>query len=74
IPGLVIPTLVVWGASDNIFPLANARPRVDAQPGARLKIFPAVGHLPQQEMPGVLLQTLLPFLDTALARPGGSKP
>ncbi len=66
IPGLVIPTLVVWGASDIILPLANARPRADAQTSARLEILPGVGHLPQQELPGLLLRTLLPFLDAAM--------
>lgn len=70
IPSLVMPTLVVWGGSDTIFPLANARPRADAQPGARLEVLPGVGHLPQQELPDLLLGSLLPFLETAVAPAG----
>ena len=70
LPELVIPTLVVWGARDGIFPVANARPRADAQPGARLEVLPGVGHLPQQELPGLLLRSLLPFLDASVAPAG----
>ena len=72
IPSLVMPTLVVWGGSDAIFPLANARPRADAQPGARLEVLPGVGHLPQQELPDLLLRGLLPFLEAAVAPAGAS--
>lgn len=74
IPGLGIPTLVVWGANDNIFPVANARPRAAAQPGARLEILPGVGHLPQQESPDLLLRALLPFLEAAVAPVGAITP
>lgn len=73
IPGLEIPTLVAWGANDVIFPLANARSRADAQPGALLEILPGVGHLPQQELPDLLLQTLLPFLDASVRPVAGTK-
>ena len=74
IPSLPVPTLVVWGASDNIFPVANARPRAAAQPGARLEILPGVGHLPQQELPDLLLRALLPFLEAAVAPVGAITP
>jgi pimeloyl-ACP methyl ester carboxylesterase len=74
IPSLNVPTLVVWGGDDAIFPLANAQPRADAQPGARVEILPGVGHLPQQELPELLLKQLAPFLaasigPTAVPRP-----
>jgi pimeloyl-ACP methyl ester carboxylesterase len=74
IPSLTMPTLVVWGERDNIFPLANARPRAAAQPGARLAILPGVGHLPQQEFPELLRQALLPFLDASLGPVLATKP
>lgn len=67
IPCLAVPALVVWGGRDKIFPLANARPRADAQPGARLEVLAGAGHLPQQELPELLLRTLLPFLDASIA-------
>ena len=73
IPSLAVPALVVWGGRDKVFPLANARPRADSQPGARLEVLPDVGHLPQQELPDLLLRTLLPFLNLSVASPAGAR-
>lgn len=69
LPALKTPTLVVWGEQDRVFPLANARPRADAQPGAQLAILEGVGHLPQQERPERLLEAMLPFFDAAINTP-----
>lgn len=68
IPALNVPTLVVWGGADAIFPRENALPRAEAQPGAECAILPGVGHLPQQDLPHLLLTVLLPFLEAAIPR------
>jgi len=57
------PTLVVWCRRDRIVPLATGRRLVHALPNARLAVLNKCNHLPQDEVPGALLSTLLPFLD-----------
>ena len=44
-----IPTLILWGDSDRIFPPAYGEALRDLVPGSRLAIIPECGHLPQQE-------------------------
>jgi pimeloyl-ACP methyl ester carboxylesterase len=45
------PTLVVNGESDPLVEPASARKLAAAVPGAKLIIYPRVGHLPQIEIP-----------------------
>ncbi len=40
-----VPTLVVWGAQDKLFPQAYAKPWGDNIPGAKIEIVPECGHL-----------------------------
>jgi 2-hydroxy-6-oxonona-2,4-dienedioate hydrolase len=57
-----VPTLVVWGAEDKVFPIANAeRLRTDIS-GASIQIIGDSGHLPQLEQTDTFLDALLPFL------------
>ncbi|MFN7641082.1 MAG: alpha/beta fold hydrolase, partial [bacterium] len=56
------PTLLLWGESDAMIPLANAHDFLQAIPGSRLATLPAVGHLPQEEAPGASLRLVLAFL------------
>ena len=44
-----VPTMIVWGENDRIFPVALAEPYKAAIPGAELRLIPECGHLPQQE-------------------------
>ncbi len=44
-----VPTLVLWGDSDKIFPPAYGYALQGLIPGASLAIIPECGHLPQQE-------------------------
>jgi pimeloyl-ACP methyl ester carboxylesterase len=44
-----VPTLVVWGAQDQILPVAHAHLAVKRLPNARLHIFDACGHVPNIE-------------------------
>ena len=57
------PTLVVWCRRDRIVPVATGRRLAQVLPNARLAILNTCNHLPQDEVPGALLSTLLPFLD-----------
>ncbi|MEO7938200.1 MAG: alpha/beta hydrolase [Burkholderiaceae bacterium] len=51
IPSLVLPTLVLWGAQDQLIPVAAATRFSHDISGATLVIFDGLGHLPQQEDP-----------------------
>jgi pimeloyl-ACP methyl ester carboxylesterase len=46
-----IPTLILWGENDRVFPLACGETWRDAISGARLVVLPRCGHLPIQEKP-----------------------
>jgi pimeloyl-ACP methyl ester carboxylesterase len=48
---LKVPTLILWGAQDQLIPLDSARRFVAAIPGAHLIVYPKVGHLPAEEAP-----------------------
>ena len=45
------PTLVLWGEEDHVVPVADAHAFARAIPGARLVVYSATGHLPQEEVP-----------------------
>lgn len=44
-----VPTMIVWGDSDKIFPPAYGEAFNGMIPGSQLRIVPQCGHLPQQE-------------------------
>jgi pimeloyl-ACP methyl ester carboxylesterase len=56
-----VPTLVVWGAADQIVPAEHGRAYADHIPGARLAIIDGAGHLPQLEAPDELLSLVWEF-------------
>jgi pimeloyl-ACP methyl ester carboxylesterase/mannose-6-phosphate isomerase-like protein (cupin superfamily) len=56
-----VPTLVVWGEADRIYPPEHGEAFAKAIPGARLVIIPEAGHLPQLEAPEALLAAVLDF-------------
>ncbi len=56
------PTLVMHGEADNLIPVAHAQNFADAIPGATLKIYPGIGHLPQEEVPAESAVDLRAFL------------
>ena len=51
-----VPTLLLWGASDGVVPVAYAEAYRQMIPGATLVVIPEAGHLPHIEQPNVLLQ------------------
>jgi pimeloyl-ACP methyl ester carboxylesterase len=57
-----VPTLILWGEHDPVVPLENAyRFRQDI-PNSRLAVFPATGHVPQEERPERVLAELRSFV------------
>jgi pimeloyl-ACP methyl ester carboxylesterase len=59
-----VPTLLIWGASDAVAPVAYAEAYRTLIPGARLVVIPKAGHLPQLEQPDLLLEHILSFADS----------
>lgn len=64
IHAITVPTLVVWGADDELVPLEQGRAYAAGIPGAKLTIFPECGHAPSIEKPKEFLAAALPFIDT----------
>ena len=56
--GISIPTLVLWGESDQIVPPAYGEAYAAAIPGARFEVLPATGHMPQMETPALVLDAV----------------
>ncbi len=47
---ITVPTLVMHGELDNLIPAEHGIQFAEAIPGAELKLYPGVGHLPQEEI------------------------
>ncbi len=56
------PTLLLWGAGDQMIPPANAQDYLRAMPNARLVQLPGLGHVPHEEAPEASLPPVLAFL------------
>lgn len=56
------PTLIIWGAEDEVFPPQVGREMAQTIPGSALEIIPQAGHLPQWERPELVNPILLRFL------------
>jgi len=46
---LKLPTLILWGGKDRLVPPVNAQRFQGDIAGSRLVVFPALGHVPQEE-------------------------
>lgn len=57
-----VPMLLIWGASDPLFPLEHATRAHNAVPGSRLVVIQGAGHTPQAERPEEFNQQLESFL------------
>jgi pimeloyl-ACP methyl ester carboxylesterase len=49
-----VPTLVVWGERDSLFPVLHGEHVARSIPGARLEVLKGVGHCPHLETPELL--------------------
>jgi len=56
------PTLVLWGAEDNIVPLRDAGAVAEEWPKADLRLIPNAGHWPQFEQTDTTLRHIALFL------------
>ena len=58
-----VPTLIVWGDSDRIIPVAHAEATHARIPGSRLEIVEGAGHYPHRDDPDRFAAALLDFID-----------
>jgi pimeloyl-ACP methyl ester carboxylesterase len=47
---ITMPTLILWGEEDHLVPVEAAHSYARAIRGAKLIVYPATGHLPQEEV------------------------
>lgn len=64
---LTVPTLVLHGEADALIGVDSGRRFAAAIPGAKLITYPAVGHLPQVEIPARSAADVDAFLDSLAA-------
>jgi len=64
LPRLPMPTLVVWGTQDLVFPKAQAEAAVQRLPKGQLALIPNAGHLPHLEQPDRFAEVVNQFLGT----------
>ena len=57
-----VPTLVVWGEEDKLFPLEIGRAWERAIPGARLTVLDDCAHVPPLDNPEAFVSTVTDFL------------
>ncbi|HYQ92152.1 MAG TPA: alpha/beta hydrolase, partial [Candidatus Competibacteraceae bacterium] len=62
---LKVPTLVLWGAEDELVPLSSGKVLATLIPGAQLMSFDHCGHLLQEDCPEAFNGALLHFLGVA---------
>jgi pimeloyl-ACP methyl ester carboxylesterase len=62
LPGVAVPTLVVWGREDAITPLECGAIYQRAIPGARLVAIENCGHMPEMEEPARFADLVQSFL------------
>jgi hypothetical protein len=62
LPRVKAPTLIVWGAQDDVAPMRNGKALAWKLPHARLETLEGVGHEPMVEAPERLRALLEPFL------------
>ena len=62
LPELRMPTLLIWGRHDHIFPASHAEAARNRIPNGRVEIFDDSGHTPQMEEPDRFNRLVLDFL------------
>jgi 2-hydroxy-6-oxonona-2,4-dienedioate hydrolase len=68
LPHLEMPTLIVWGERDRVFPYSQARTAVSRLRQGVLELIPNCGHLPHVELPNCFAAILGRFLDGQVSR------
>jgi pimeloyl-ACP methyl ester carboxylesterase len=62
LPSVRMPTLVVWGTRDRVFPQSQAKEAVAHLPEGSLALIPDCGHMPHVECPDRFLAALGGFI------------
>lgn len=57
-----VPTLLLWGEDDELFPLSNAQEAEPVMPHAQLRILPDCEHTPHLDKPDETVAELIQFL------------
>ncbi|WP_164156995.1 alpha/beta fold hydrolase [Sandarakinorhabdus rubra] len=72
LPGVSVPTLILWGAEDRLIPVSVAGWFSRQLPNARVTILDGIGHIPMEEAPDRSLAPVLTLLETAKIPPLGA--
>lgn len=67
---LRMPTLLIWGRHDHIFPASHAEEATQVLPNGRAEVFESSGHTPQMEEPERFNRLVLDFLRQPAAQAG----
>ncbi len=59
---LKLPTLILWGGQDRLIPPEYGQRFAQDIAGARLVVFPQLGHVPQEEDPAATLAVVREFI------------
>ncbi len=62
LPYLGMPTLIIWGKRDRVFPYAQGQKAASRLRQGVLELIPTCGHLPHIEQPKRFVSTLGGFL------------
>jgi pimeloyl-ACP methyl ester carboxylesterase len=62
IAAVAVPTLILWGEEDRLIPVEAGRWLDQTMPDSTLVVYPAIGHLPQEEAVAETLADLAPWL------------
>lgn len=65
LPECTMPTLVLWGENDSLFPVDLGRDLANAMPNARLHVLPNAEHACYMQATELFHQELLAFLSTS---------
>ena len=57
-----VPTLILWGAQDQLIPLAAGNKLSSLIKDSKLVVFDNCGHLPQEEMPARTVDEIIKFI------------
>jgi proline iminopeptidase len=71
---ITVPTLVMAGRDDFVFPPECQRELAAGIPGASLRIVERAGHSPDLEQPAEVMAAVSDFLSAGVAVPAGEAP
>jgi len=59
---IATPTMIIWGAEDELIPLEAGRKMNSLIKGSKLVVFEKCGHVPQEEMPDRVVEEITKFI------------